>query len=58
MEYKNFEVKQKAEIADRIGWTWKDWHKKDSKALARMKAETPKLFSRLFLDEFGLLPKI
>lgn len=39
-------------------WTFTDWTKKDSKALAQMKANDPERFKMLFKAEYGKEPKL
>ena len=57
-DYKNFAEKQAGHENERKTWTFKDFMKKDFKALARMKAEKPQLWSQLFKNQYGIYPKL
>ena len=57
-DYKSFEAKQQTHATERVNWTFKDYMKNDSKALAEMKVNDPKKFSLLFRNQYGSFPKI
>ena len=55
-DYKSYQDKQAGHAKERETWTFKDFMKKDGKALAKMKVENPNLFSQLFKNEYGKYP--
>ena len=57
-DYKSYQEKQTGHAKERETWTFKDFMKKDGKALARMKIEKPALFSELFKNQYGIYPKL
>jgi len=54
----DFEAKKAYEVEARKTWTWKDYHKRDGKALQNMKVNNPKRFIKLFTDQYGKAPRI
>jgi len=55
-DYPSYKAKLQGQAKEQETWTFKDFMKKDGKALARMKIEKPQLFAQLFKNQYGKFP--